>query len=72
MGNKRFGGTVVLRVEAISTFPSAAALVAMSMTMGGSLQPGKAMAMGLGDQDTASVFEVLKKTIIPDIKPGNK
>jgi hypothetical protein len=28
--------------------------------------------MGLGDQDTASVFEVLKKTIIPDIKPANK
>jgi len=32
----------------------------------------EAMAMGLGDQDTASVFEVLKKTIIPDIKPANK
>src|SRR6201991_1557083 len=32
----------------------------------------QAMAMGLGDQDTASVFEVLKKTIIPDIKPANK
>ena len=32
----------------------------------------EAMAMGLGDQDTAAVFEVLKKTIITDIKPGNK
>jgi 3-hydroxyisobutyrate dehydrogenase/glyoxylate/succinic semialdehyde reductase len=32
----------------------------------------QAMAMGLGDQDTASVFEVLKKTIIPGIKPANK
>src|SRR6201991_1396035 len=32
----------------------------------------QAMAMGLGEQDTASVFEVLKKTIIPDIKPANK
>ena len=32
----------------------------------------QAMAMGLGDQDTASVFEVLKKTIIPDINPANK
>jgi putative dehydrogenase len=28
----------------------------------------EAMAMGLGDQDTASVFEVLKKTIINDLK----
>ena len=28
----------------------------------------EAMAMGLGDQDTASVFEVLKKTIITDPK----
>jgi len=28
----------------------------------------EAMAMGLGDQDTASVFEVLKKTIIDDPK----
>jgi 3-hydroxyisobutyrate dehydrogenase-like beta-hydroxyacid dehydrogenase len=26
----------------------------------------EAMAMGLGDQDTAAVFEVLKKTIITD------
>jgi hypothetical protein len=26
--------------------------------------------MGLGDQDTAAVFEVLKKTIITDPKPG--
>jgi 3-hydroxyisobutyrate dehydrogenase/glyoxylate/succinic semialdehyde reductase len=26
------------------------------------------MAMGLGDQDTAAVFEVLKKTIITDPK----
>jgi 3-hydroxyisobutyrate dehydrogenase/glyoxylate/succinic semialdehyde reductase len=32
----------------------------------------QAMAMGLGDQDTAAVFEVLKKTIITDIKPVNK
>jgi 3-hydroxyisobutyrate dehydrogenase/glyoxylate/succinic semialdehyde reductase len=32
----------------------------------------EAMAMGLGDQDTAAVFEVLKKTIITDIKPANK
>ena len=32
----------------------------------------QAMAMGLGDQDTAAVFEVLKKTIITDIKPANK
>src|SRR6202163_3769912 len=30
----------------------------------------EAMAMGLGDQDTAAVFEVLKKTIICDPKPG--
>ncbi|SDS69191.1 NAD(P)-dependent oxidoreductase [Bradyrhizobium canariense] len=30
----------------------------------------QAMAMGLGDQDTASVFEVLKKTIITDPKSG--
>jgi 3-hydroxyisobutyrate dehydrogenase/glyoxylate/succinic semialdehyde reductase len=29
----------------------------------------EAMAMGLGDQDTASVFEVLKKTIITEPKP---
>jgi L-threonate 2-dehydrogenase len=29
-----------------------------------------AMAMGLGDQDTASVFEVLKKTIITTPKPS--
>ena len=29
----------------------------------------QAMAMGLGDQDTASVFEVLKKTIVTD--PGS-
>jgi putative dehydrogenase len=28
------------------------------------------MAMGLGDQDTAAVFEVLKKTIITDPKHG--
>jgi len=28
----------------------------------------KAMAMGLGDQDTAAVFEVLKKTILTDPK----
>jgi 3-hydroxyisobutyrate dehydrogenase-like beta-hydroxyacid dehydrogenase len=28
----------------------------------------EAMAMGLGDQDTASVFEVLKKTIIKSAK----
>jgi 3-hydroxyisobutyrate dehydrogenase/glyoxylate/succinic semialdehyde reductase len=28
------------------------------------------MAMGLGDQDTAAVFEVLKKTIITDPKSG--
>jgi 3-hydroxyisobutyrate dehydrogenase/glyoxylate/succinic semialdehyde reductase len=30
----------------------------------------EAMAMGLGDQDTAAVFEVLKKNIITDRKPG--
>ena len=30
----------------------------------------EALAMGLGDQDTAAVFEVLKKTIITDPKPG--
>jgi L-threonate 2-dehydrogenase len=30
----------------------------------------QAMAMGLGDQDTAAVFEVLKKTIIAEPKPG--
>lgn len=30
----------------------------------------QAMAMGLGDQDTASVFEVLKKTIVTDPKAG--
>jgi L-threonate 2-dehydrogenase len=30
----------------------------------------EAMAMGLGDQDTAAVFEVLKKSIITDPKPG--
>jgi 3-hydroxyisobutyrate dehydrogenase/glyoxylate/succinic semialdehyde reductase len=32
----------------------------------------QALAMGLGDQDTASVFEVLKKTIITDEKSGNR
>src|ERR1700744_5702030 len=32
----------------------------------------EAMAMGLGDQDTASVFEVLKKTIITDSKPDER
>jgi putative dehydrogenase len=32
----------------------------------------QAMAMGLGDQDTAAVFEVLKKTIIPGIKRADK
>jgi 3-hydroxyisobutyrate dehydrogenase-like beta-hydroxyacid dehydrogenase len=32
----------------------------------------KAMEMGLGDQDTASVFEVLKKTIIADNKPAGR
>ena len=26
----------------------------------------QAMAMGLGEQDTASVFEVLKKTLVTD------
>src|ERR1700681_400 len=30
----------------------------------------EAMAMGLGDRDTAAVFEVLKKTIITDPKSG--
>ncbi|MFZ2155063.1 MAG: NAD(P)-dependent oxidoreductase [Bradyrhizobium sp.] len=30
----------------------------------------QAMAMGLGDQDTASVFEVLKQTIVTDPKAG--
>jgi 3-hydroxyisobutyrate dehydrogenase-like beta-hydroxyacid dehydrogenase len=30
----------------------------------------EAIAMGLGDQDTAAVFEVLKKTIITDPKSG--
>jgi 3-hydroxyisobutyrate dehydrogenase/glyoxylate/succinic semialdehyde reductase len=30
----------------------------------------EALAMGLGDQDTAAVFEVLKKTIITDAKSG--
>jgi 3-hydroxyisobutyrate dehydrogenase/glyoxylate/succinic semialdehyde reductase len=30
----------------------------------------EAMAMGLGDQDTAAVFEVLKKTIVRDPKSG--
>jgi 3-hydroxyisobutyrate dehydrogenase/glyoxylate/succinic semialdehyde reductase len=32
----------------------------------------QAMAMGLGDQDTASVFEVLKKTIITAEKSGKR
>src|SRR6202045_3712154 len=32
----------------------------------------EAMAMGLGDQDTASVFEVLKKTIVTAPKGRNK
>jgi L-threonate 2-dehydrogenase len=32
----------------------------------------QAMTMGLGDQDTASVFEVLKKTIVTAPKGGNK
>jgi L-threonate 2-dehydrogenase len=32
----------------------------------------QAMAMGLGDQDTASVFEVLKKTIVTAAKAGRK
>jgi L-threonate 2-dehydrogenase len=31
----------------------------------------QAMAMGLGDQDTAAVFEVLKKTILTAPKPGH-
>jgi 3-hydroxyisobutyrate dehydrogenase/glyoxylate/succinic semialdehyde reductase len=31
----------------------------------------QAMAMGLGDQDTAAVFEVLKKTIVTAPKSGN-
>jgi 3-hydroxyisobutyrate dehydrogenase/glyoxylate/succinic semialdehyde reductase len=30
----------------------------------------EAMAMGLGDQDTAAVFEVLKKSIITGAKSG--
>ena len=30
----------------------------------------EAMSMGLGDQDTASVFEVLKKTIVKAPKSG--
>ena len=29
----------------------------------------EAMAMGLGEQDTASVFEVLKRTMITDPEP---
>ncbi len=29
-----------------------------------------ALEMGLGDQDTAAVFEVLKKTIITDPEPA--
>ena len=32
----------------------------------------EAMAMGLGDQDTAAVFEVLKKTIVTDPKSGSR
>jgi len=32
----------------------------------------EAMAMGLGDQDTAAVFEVLKKTIVADPKSGSR
>jgi L-threonate 2-dehydrogenase len=32
----------------------------------------EAMAMGLGDQDTASVFEVLKKTIVTPPKAGGR
>jgi L-threonate 2-dehydrogenase len=32
----------------------------------------EALAMGLGDQDTAAVFEVLKKTIITDPKSGDR
>jgi len=31
-----------------------------------------AMAMGLGDQDTAAVFEVLKKTVVTDPKSGSR
>jgi 3-hydroxyisobutyrate dehydrogenase and related beta-hydroxyacid dehydrogenases len=31
----------------------------------------EAMAMGLGDQDTAAVFEVLKKAIITDSKSAS-
>ena len=31
-----------------------------------------AMAMGLGDQDTAAVFEVLKKTIVGEPKSGSR
>jgi 3-hydroxyisobutyrate dehydrogenase/glyoxylate/succinic semialdehyde reductase len=30
----------------------------------------EAMTMGLGDKDTAAVFEVLRKTIVTDPKPG--
>jgi 3-hydroxyisobutyrate dehydrogenase/glyoxylate/succinic semialdehyde reductase len=32
----------------------------------------EALAMGLGDQDTASVFEVLKKTLISESKPEGR
>jgi 3-hydroxyisobutyrate dehydrogenase/glyoxylate/succinic semialdehyde reductase len=32
----------------------------------------EAIAMGLGDQDTAAVFEVLKKTIVTDSKSGTR
>jgi L-threonate 2-dehydrogenase len=32
----------------------------------------EAMAMGLGDQDTAAVFEVLKKTIVTDLKSSGR
>jgi putative dehydrogenase len=32
----------------------------------------EAMAMGLGDQDTAAVFEVLKKTIVTEPKSGSR
>jgi 3-hydroxyisobutyrate dehydrogenase-like beta-hydroxyacid dehydrogenase len=32
----------------------------------------EAMAMGLGDQDTASVFEVLKESILRAPKSGGK
>ena len=32
----------------------------------------EAMAMGLGDQDTAAVFEVLKKTIVTKPKPATR